>query len=269
MNENEKKGFEPVPVKDLVHRFEVFADAYSVVRDVAITKTLPQDWADFGGKPWLTAKGAERVRLALGITVKDWTWERHDFTDEKGSYFMIVSEGTVGLKSVDVWSSALGTCTSRKPLYFKERDRERHISEIDPGNIIKDSYSNMIENGISRFMGLRGLEWEDLEEYGIEKGKGAKVKFKKKKKEGKTEAKTPPKTDTELATDQQRQYLAKMASKKVIDTDEAKILETLPAEMPRHMLNTLLKWVAEKEVEISLDDWMAVMSSRFPSEMKP
>lgn len=264
MNENEKKGLEPVPVKDLVHRFEVFADAYSVVRDIAIQKTLPQDWADFGGKPWLTAKGAERVRLALGITVKDWSWERHEFTDEKGSYFMIVSEGTVGLKNVDVWASALGTCTSRKALYFKDHNRERHISEIDPGNIIKDSYSNMVENGISRFMGLRGLEWEDLAKYGIEKGKGAKVKFKKKKKDKETPQKAEAKPDDVQASEQQRVYLARMASKKVIDTDEAKILETLPTELPRIALNHLLTRVAAIEDAISFKDWELMTSGLDP-----
>jgi len=243
---------EPHAIEDM----ERAAMAFQKIMTIAIKNTHPTDWVNFGGQAWLDTPGAERVARAIGLVVRDWKWEKHDFKDDEGQYFVIICTGQVGHPVYDVWSDAIGTQWSRKPFYWKEGDRKKHIGEIHPGNIIKDAYSDMVRNGVTRFLGLRGLPWSYLKEFGITVEKATQVEFEKGKRGGKAKpAKKPPAQD-EYASDEQISVLARTAANKVIMTDEAKIKETLPPKMTRTALNTLLKYVATLPTEIELEAWV-------------
>jgi hypothetical protein len=53
-------------------------------------------------------------------------------------------------------------------------------SEVDPTNIVKAAYSNMLVNAVTRVLGIRGLTWEDLERLGFDRTRAARVQFKDK-----------------------------------------------------------------------------------------
>jgi len=150
------------------------------VFELAVKNTKSSDWVDFGGNPWLDTPGAERLARVFGITVADTRFEKLDRQDGDGPYYIYVWYGRVGLAKQSIWIDAIGACSSRKPFHYMEHGKKKHLEDINEMNILKDGYSNMIENGVTRFLGLRGMEWEELEKMGIKRGKGAKVEFKAK-----------------------------------------------------------------------------------------
>ncbi|MBW1999384.1 MAG: hypothetical protein JRJ29_15665 [Deltaproteobacteria bacterium] len=245
-----------LPAEVLPH-FEQHSMVAQRVMEIALANTYPEDWASFGGKAWLTAPGAERVGRALGLTVKEWKWEKMDLKDDEGPHYYIVCTGKVGHEPTGLWVDAIGVAWSRKPFWYIDKGRKRHIGEINLGNIIKDAYSDMERNGITRLLGLRGLSWEVLKKYGISEAKAQKVEFKGQKPQKKQAPKKTAAEASEYASEEQRAMLARMACKKVIGSTQESILGTIPEKLPLPALNTLLKYVAEAPGELELEEWEA------------
>lgn len=244
-------------IKDVqaIEDLEKAAMAFQRIMEIAIKNTHPTDWFSFGGNAWLDTPGAERVARAIGLVVKDWTWKRDDYKDDEGAYFVIIAEGKVGHPHFDIWSDAIGVQWSRKPFFYKEGNRKKHLGEINPGNIIKDAYSDMVRNGVTRFLGLRGLPWNFLKTYGISEEKGRKVEFEAGKRGGKAKpAAGPPKEDPQASLEQIT-MVARTACKKVIGTDEESILETIPETLTLSGVNSLLKYIAGLPAEIEKEEW--------------
>jgi hypothetical protein len=170
---------EDLPLQEIEKRTLMFPK----ILELAVKNTQPSDWVDFGGTPWLDTPGAERIARVFGFTVKDTRFEKLDRQDRDGPYYIYIWYGKVGLAKADLWIDAIGTCSSRKPFHAMEHGVRKHIEDINEMNILKDAYSNLIENGVSRFLGLRGLDWETLEKAGIQRSKVSKVEFKAKKEE--------------------------------------------------------------------------------------
>ena len=51
------------------------------------------------------------------------------------------------------------------------------MAEVDITNIKKSAYTNFLVNGVTRFLGMRNLTWEELKDYGIDKGKVSQVTY--------------------------------------------------------------------------------------------
>jgi hypothetical protein len=158
------------------------------VMAVALKRTYEQDWVDFQGKPYLVSSGAERLRPLFGIKFTDLKWERMNGTDEKGSYYVYIVTGNAHFRGDVI--PVIGTCSSRDQFFavrYDENNEKYYLpsSEVDPTNILKAAYSNMITNGVVRILGLRNLTWEQLKEQGLDPEKAAKVKFTSKRQAGK------------------------------------------------------------------------------------
>lgn len=254
----EQRKVQPSPAKEelALQEMERASIAFRKIMDIAIKNTHPTDWISFGGNAWLDTPGAERVARAIGLVVKDWSWQRTDYKDHEGEYFVITAEGKVGHPTYNVWSDAIGVQWSRKPFFYKEGNRKKLLGEINPGNIIKDAYSDMVRNGVTRFLGLRGLPWSFLKDYGVTPEKATKVKFEAGKRGGKKAS--PPKKEEppEFAQEEQIGLLCRMACKKVIDSNEEKIKLTLPEKLTPQALNTLLKYITDLPGEIEPEEWV-------------
>jgi len=167
---------EDLPLQELEKRTLLFPK----ILELAVKNTQASDWVDFGGNPWLDTPGAERIARVFGFTVKDTHFEKLDRQDRDGPYYIYIWYGKVGLAKNELWIDAIGACSSKKPFHAMEHGKRKHIEDINEMNILKDAYSNMVENGVTRFLGLRGLDWETLEKAGIERKKVSKVDFKTK-----------------------------------------------------------------------------------------
>lgn len=242
--------------ESLVQVFQDHAVAARRIQDIAIKNTLPSDWISFGGDAWLDAPGAERVARALGLTITDWTWDRENLKDDDGAYYIITSRGKVGHAPSNMWVDAVGVQWSRKPFFWKEGERKKHIGEIHPGNIIKDSYSDMFRNGVTRLLGLRGLPWSYLQELGITEAKAKKVEFEAGKRGGKGKPAPKKAEQVEFASPDQVGLLCRTATHKVIGSDAEKIKKTLPEKLSITGLNTLLKYVSALPGEIEGEEWV-------------
>jgi hypothetical protein len=176
---------EDLPLQEIEKRTLMFPK----ILELAVKNTQNSDWIDFGGNPWLDTPGAERIARVFGFTVKDTRFEKLDRQDRDGPYYIYVWYGKVGLSKNDLWIDAIGACSSKKPFHSMEHGKRKHLEDINEMNILKDAYSNLIENGVTRFLGLRGLDWETLEKAGIQRTKVSRVEFRKK---GEEKASPPP-----------------------------------------------------------------------------
>ena len=174
---------EDLPLQEIEKRTLMFPK----ILELAVKNTQGSDWVDFGGNPWLDTPGAERIARVFGFSVKETHFEKLDRQDRDGPYYIYLWYGKVGLQKNDLWIDAIGACSSKKPFHSMEHGKRKHLEDINEMNILKDAYSNLIENGVTRFLGLRGLNWETLEKAGIVRAKAARVDFKKK-----GEAQSPP-----------------------------------------------------------------------------
>lgn len=128
------------------------------ITKLALNSTEPSDWVNYGGKPGISGPGSERIRMVFGL--RAFNINRKKTTNEDGSYVWETS-GQIGMnenETIDV----IGTCASTKPFFAKKEGNTIPASEVDESNIKKNADTNFYVNGISRFLGLRGLTWERL-----------------------------------------------------------------------------------------------------------
>lgn len=152
-----------------------------IIHKLVISVTLPSDWIDYGGKPGISGPGVERIMRVAGLQA--FNKKREKIVNEDGSYIWQVT-GQIGRENevIDI----IGTCASSKPFFAKRDGVDIPTSEVDESNIKKNADTNFYVNGVSRFLGLRGLTWvrlDELSEGKLSKDKGQKVDFKS----GKTE----------------------------------------------------------------------------------
>jgi hypothetical protein len=149
------------------------------IRDAALKSTWSEQWCDMDGKPWPTAAAAETVARRCAVRVHSTSYKREDRVDDEGSFYFYVYTGTVelpgGLDSTEV----PGTCSSRDQFLGTTAAGGRDLSDINEDDVMKAAYSNMIVNGVMRLLGLRGMTWERLKDFGLDPEKAAKIEHKK------------------------------------------------------------------------------------------
>lgn len=126
---------------------------------MAMKVLKPQDLIKYGKNPGISGPGAERIARAFGL--KFFGVKAEKVNMEGGHYYIQVT-GKVGFderETIDV----LGTCYSQKPFFAKKDHRMIPSSEVDLGNIQKNAMTNFMVNAVTRFLGLRGLSWKDVE----------------------------------------------------------------------------------------------------------
>jgi hypothetical protein len=159
-------------------------DAMHKIKRMALKLTNRNDWVDQNGKPYLQASGAEKVARLFGIS---WRISEPVRDTIEGGHFTYTYHGEFSLAGASI--EAIGTRSSKDGFFKKyewkedgdKRTRtELPVSEIDPGDVKKSAYTNLLANGITRLLGIRNLTYEDLREFaGITKEQIASVEYKK------------------------------------------------------------------------------------------
>ena len=163
------------------------ATLLDTVKEVALKATNNQDWVDQNGTPYLTGSGAEKVIRRFGLKVWQVRSEKFRESDAKGEYYYFRTTGKVGFNENE-FIEAIGSCSSRDQFFAKRNGVLMPIEEVDIINIEKSAYTNFLVNGATRFLGLRNLEWNEVEKYGIKKAAVSKVEYKSGKKSSKWSA---------------------------------------------------------------------------------
>lgn len=165
----------------LAEQAEQRVHAMAKIKRVALKMTNPGDWVDQGGKPYLGVSGAEKIARLFGVS---WQISEPIMETEEGGHFSYTYKGVFHLAGASI--EAIGTRSSKDGFFKKyegygKEKTELPPSAIDKGDVKKSAYTNLLGNGITRLLGLRGLSYADLEEFaGIRKDHVARVDYKKK-----------------------------------------------------------------------------------------
>jgi len=214
-------------------------EAMHKIKRMALKLTNPHDWVDENGKPYLQASGGEKVARLFGIS---WRISEPVRDIIEGGHFTYTYHGEFSLAGASI--EAIGTRSSKDGFFKKyewkgegeKRTRvELPVSEIDPGDVKKSAYTNLLANGITRLLGIRNLTYEDLKEFaGITKEQLTSVEYKKAGKPvstGKAPPSSPAKKETqpsngdEPATMAQAQAIHSILGNKGINDELAKMQE--------------------------------------------
>lgn len=168
---------QPVTMVDPLAIIEKRNNLLERLLSYGIAATHGGHWFDQGGKPYLGAAGAEAVARRCAVSVKETRKVKTLSNDDKGDFYIYEYTGRFSLPGGNDEIEALGTCSSRDVFLGTETKAGREVSEIDEGSIMKAAYSNMIVNGVTRLLGIRGMTWERLDELGIKRGDTQKVEY--------------------------------------------------------------------------------------------
>src|SRR3990167_775853 len=191
MNDNEKTGNGEIVVlpnqsmsdmtDDIISSAEKRIANVQKIISLALKITNEHDWIDQNGNPYLMASGAEKVARLFGVCWRDIDSKKVLTEDEKGKYYFYQTSGVFSLKGDSIL--AIGTCSSKDQFFAKRKNKEtgetelKPLSEVDETNIMKASYSNMVQNGVCRLLGLRNLTWEQVKACGLSQEKVSAVKY--------------------------------------------------------------------------------------------
>lgn len=153
---------------------------YNKIRKRTVKLTLPQDWVDMGGKPYLQGQGMQRLKQPWGLYFKDVriepTLDETRTRLRQGKHVSVEVIGVAGSRVTGEESVFLGGRSSDDG-FFSER--KGGIEALDAEDLRKAAITNWEVRAGTDLLGLRGLTWADLERFGFKRGEGGTVKYRK------------------------------------------------------------------------------------------
>ena len=144
-------------------QIQLTAEAHRRFRIAALKVTKSSDWVDESGKPWLQAKGVERLAALFRIRERGVRAEKLEH--EGGTYTVLVSGDLVSdVLDPEGWVSSIGTRYSHEGWFTQG-------AKIEPvyGDVLKAAYSNWKARAVTALLGIRGLPWSELATVGIKR----------------------------------------------------------------------------------------------------
>ncbi len=198
---------------DIAEQAEKRVDAILKIKKVALKVTNKFDWTNQQDRPYLQVSGSEKIANLFNIS---WRIDEPRLEFEDDGHFTYTYKGEFSLAGRTI--EIEGSRSSKDPFfkkydYFKSEDgksikTEKPISAIDKRDVKMAALTNLLGNGISRILGIRNLQWSDLEEFaGIKKAEvneiqyskgGDKPSLKEPQKKATGEAKPSPEEPTEV-----------------------------------------------------------------------
>lgn len=171
---------------DIAEQAERRVAAIIKIKKVALMVTNKYDWTNMQDKPYLMTSGSEKIANLFNIS---WRIDEPRFEVEDDGHFTYTFKGEFSLADRTV--EVEGSRSSKDP-FFKKYDwiedadgkktkKEKPISAIDKRDVKMAALTNLLGNGISRILGIRNLQWSDLEEFaGIKKEDVQGIEYKTK-----------------------------------------------------------------------------------------
>ena len=157
---------------------------YAVMRVNGLKATSPSDWVEQNGNPYLMGSGVNKVARKCMLKIWDVRPERENVSDDNGEYRVFRYMGKVGW-SENECSVAIGLCSTRDQFFATRGGRPIPQADVDVTNIEKAAYTNFVVRGVTEFLGLKNLTWEELKHHGIDRKNVQKVDYGKTTKSGK------------------------------------------------------------------------------------
>lgn len=155
----------------------------------AMVLLKPNDWTDFGGKPYLSGEGAQRFISPCGLSLTAPVFE----IDEQGADVFVTCCVTAEWPRMGAAYSATGVANTRDKLWNSDKERsqinqyreaaggdERLARRMLLGWVKHKAHQNALSRAVCGILGIRGLPWTELQQYGFTADKAAsKVVFRK------------------------------------------------------------------------------------------
>jgi hypothetical protein len=173
---DEKSIVEVVPaslLESFIDETEKRIECTLKMKRIIFKVTSINDWIDQGGKPYLGAPGAEAVAMAMCIG-----WDKPNRTIESldDGHKLYKFDSHFHFLGRTIW--VMGSRSSKDPFFGRSGGEDKPADAINMANVEKAAYTNLLNNGIQRILGIRNMTWEMLEEsYGIKRNKAASVNY--------------------------------------------------------------------------------------------
>jgi len=142
-----------------LERMEAIARHRDRILRIVVALTLPTDWLDMDGQPYLTSMGAERLRQRFGLRLSSPKVTRELREDKAGQYYRYRYEATVSGPYCPEMP-AVGLASARDKFFAWQDGNWVPASEINENHVEQKAMSNLLVNAVTRALGLRGLKWE-------------------------------------------------------------------------------------------------------------
>ncbi|MCL2234315.1 MAG: hypothetical protein FWC02_01390 [Firmicutes bacterium] len=154
----------------VAERAERELEAVVKIKRIALKVTNTLDWVSIGGTPYLQGSGAEKVAQLFGVS---WRNSEPKFEYRKDGHYTVSYSGTFISGGREI--QADGARSSYDEFFTGKDDPannkiKKHPDEIDKRDVMIAAYTNFVNNGVRRILGIRNISWEDLAESGINQG---------------------------------------------------------------------------------------------------
>jgi len=138
------------------------------------------DWVVFGDdgkeKAELNFAGAMRIGSTLGCSFTNWSAEKENGTDERGTWFRWNYECDAVFRGRTV--RVYGRASSRDKFFGKAHGEFKQIIDVDEGNIRMAARRGAMKEGVKVLFGLHHMDPNELAKLGVRLEHATNVKFK-------------------------------------------------------------------------------------------
>jgi len=149
----------------LAEQAEKRIEAMRKIINASLKMTNENDWVLIGGNPYLQASGAEKVGRLFGVS---WRIDEPKKVKREDGHYIISYKGWFGLSGASI--EAEGARSSTDDLFLKngKGNPDKSPDQIDERDVKISAYTNCINNGLKRLLGLRNITKEDLTNAGFD-----------------------------------------------------------------------------------------------------
>lgn len=178
-------GIVPAESQDQINELIKFAEnitqiieSQNKIRMAILKLTQPADWIVFGKIAELGFAAANRIGSTLGVSYCDWSSEKINGSDEKGSWYRWEYQCTASFRGRSI--RVYGRYSSRDKFLGKKDGMFRELYDVDEGNIKMAAMRAAKKEGVKDLFGLHHLDFEHLKKYGIDLSSAGGHDFKNK-----------------------------------------------------------------------------------------
>ena len=171
--------------KQKVDELEEQVVLYKRAKHAILKITDAGDWLDISGNPYLTDSGVHKVASISGVDFGIPETTPIEGKDDRGKWARFKTE----LSGIWTWSGRrigeIGMSSTRDDFFAKAKGNDVPFDRIDLSSVEKKSVTNAQHRVLTKLLGLGGVSWEQLQDVGIERGKGSvRSKGQERKQEG-------------------------------------------------------------------------------------
>ena len=179
-------GVETLSLEQAVNIAEHNIEIFRRIKNTVLKATHVHDWVKMGNNYQITGAGSERIAALIGVNWSETNQNKTYSEDETGKYYIYEyrAKFNFGKRVIE----AIGTCSQRDKFFSVKGKQILPTSEIDETNVMKAAYTNMVMNGVSRILGIRGITSDDLTTAGFKLDDIAEVNYRESGEDSDSEA---------------------------------------------------------------------------------